>query len=81
MIIGSESLNSIGEGLTLGKSSCLKVFGARRGGYLPWPRADVVNDWVLEPRDAEVEPLGVDLLLDAADPREDDGAVAALDWK
>ena len=60
------------------RDTFLKVFGARRGGYFPWPRADVVYDGVLEPRDAEVEPLGVDLLLDAADPREDDGAVTAL---
>ena len=59
----------------------LQVLGARRRGDLPGARADVVDDGVLEPRDSEVQPLGVDLLLYAADSREDDGAVTALNWK
>ena len=39
---------------------------------------DVIDDRVLEPGDAEVEALGVDGALDAAEPAEDDGPVTAV---
>lgn len=42
---------------------------------------DVVDDGVLEPGHPEVQPLGVDLVLDAAEAGEDDGAVTTLNYK
>ena len=56
----------------------LQILGSRRAGHLSRSGSDVVDDGVLEPGHTEVQPLGVHLVLDAADSAEDDGAMTAL---
>ncbi len=56
----------------------LQVLGARGRGDLARPRPNVVNHRILEPGDPKVEALREDIVLDAAQAGEDDGAVATV---
>ena len=58
----------------------LQVLGSGGRSDLPWPRPNVVNDGVLEPRDSEVETLCHDVGLDSAQATEDDSSVTTIDW-
>lgn len=57
----------------------LKILRASRRRDLSWARADIVDDWVLEPGQAEVKSLRVCLALNSRQAAEDDSAVTALD--
>ena len=57
------------------------TFGAGGRAELLRLGAAVVDDRPLEPRHAKVDALRVDLLADAADAIEEDGAVTALHWQ
>lgn len=57
----------------------LQILRAGRRGNLARPRPDVVDDRVLEPGHAEVQPLAVRVVADAADAVKDDRAVTTVD--
>jgi len=56
----------------------LQILGAGGRGDFAGTRANVIDDGVLEPGDAHVQALGVNVALDAAKTAEDDGAVTTL---
>ena len=53
----------------------LEILGSRRTRDLPRSGSDVVNGRILEPRHAEMQTLGHDVVLDASDTVKHDGAV------
>lgn len=57
----------------------LEILASRRGGDVARLRPDVKYDALLQPGDEEVCALVDDLLLDSAEPVEDDGPRATLD--
>lgn len=56
----------------------LQILGASGRGYFAGTRANVIDNGILEPGDAHVQSLGVNVALDAAQTAEDDGAVTTL---
>ena len=87
VVVGAEGAVDLGQGVdagpredTAGDVDHLQVLCARERGDVAGLCADIVGDGRLEPGDVEVGAFVVDLLLDAAEARVLDGAVASVDW-
>mmetsp|Transcript_21844 Transcript_21844/g.62245 ORF Transcript_21844/g.62245 Transcript_21844/m.62245 type:complete len:238 (+) Transcript_21844:629-1342(+) len=62
-----------------GDGDHLQVLGSCEGLEVDRPRPDIVDDGALEPRDVEIQPFSVYLVLHPHDAVEDDGAVTSVD--
>ena len=87
IVVGAQCAIDLGQRIhprprqhTAGDVDHLQVLGAGEGGDVAGFGAHVVGDGRLEPGDAEVGALGVDVFADAADAGVFDCAVASVDW-